>query len=42
MTKKEKEIVSADLKKQLDSAIAERRFEEAALIRDQLKEISGE
>lgn len=42
MTKKEKEIVSADLKKQLDAAIAAWKFEEAALIRDQLKEISGE
>lgn len=38
-TKKEKKIISDDLKKQLDLAIAEWRFEEAAVIRDQLKEL---
>lgn len=37
MTKKEKEIIAQDLKKQLDQAIKERRFEEAAQLRDQLK-----
>lgn len=39
MTKKEKAMISADLKEQLDKAIAERRFEDAAILRDQLKEI---
>lgn len=39
-TKKEKKIIMDDLKKQLDLAIAERRFEEAAVIRDQLKELN--
>lgn len=38
-TKKEKQIIAQDLKKQLDLAIAEWRFEEAAVIRDQLKEL---
>ena len=42
MTKAEKEWIAKDLKKQLDTAIAERRFEDAAKIRDQLKEIEGE
>jgi excinuclease ABC subunit B len=39
MTKKEKEIIAADLRWQLEDAIKERRFEEAAVIRDQLKEL---
>jgi len=39
MTKKEKAMISSDLKKQLEQAISERRFEDAALLRDQLKEI---
>ncbi len=42
MTKKEKDMIAADLKKQLDTAIAERRFEDAAVIRDQLKELVGD
>ena len=42
MTKAEKEIILKDLKKQLDDAIAAWKFEDAAMIRDQIKEISGE
>ena len=42
MTKKEKDMIATDLKKQLDTAIAERRFEDAAVIRDQLKELVGD
>ena len=39
MTKTEKNLIMKDLKKQMDSAIAERRFEDAAVIRDQIKEL---
>ena len=39
-TKAEKQIILKDLKQQLDTAIAERRFEDAASIRDQIKELS--
>lgn len=42
MTKKEKDIIAIDLKKQMDLAIKERRFEDAAIIRDQIKELLGE
>ncbi len=42
MTKVEKEIILKDLKVQLDEAIKTREFEKAAVIRDQIKEISGE
>lgn len=42
MTKKEKSIISTDLKKQLDEAIKKRDFESAAVIRDQLKELDEE
>lgn len=42
MTKKEKEIISKDLKAQLDEAIKKREFEKAAVIRDQIKEIEGD
>ena len=42
MTKVEKEIILKDLKSQLDACIAEWKFEDAAVIRDQIKEISGE
>ncbi|MCX6823081.1 MAG: helicase-related protein [candidate division SR1 bacterium] len=42
MTKVEKEIILKDLKGQLDEAIKLREFEKAAVIRDQIKEISGE
>jgi excinuclease ABC subunit B len=39
MTKAEKSIILKDLKGQMDEAIANREFEKAALIRDQIKEI---
>lgn len=39
MTKAEKSLITKDLKTQLDTAIAERRFEDAAVLRDQIKEI---
>ena len=42
MTKKEQTMILSDLKSQLDTAIAEWKFEEAAIIRDQIKELSGE
>ncbi|MEI7918837.1 MAG: UvrB/UvrC motif-containing protein [bacterium] len=42
MTKVEKEIILKDLKQQLDASIAAWEFEKAAVIRDQIKEISGE
>lgn len=42
MTKKEQELIAKDLKIQLDEAIKERRFEDAAVIRDQLEELVGE
>lgn len=42
MTKKEQTMILSDLKGQLDTAIAEWKFEEAAIIRDQIKELSGE
>jgi protein-arginine kinase activator protein McsA len=42
MTKKEKEIIAKDLKSQLDLAIKERRFEDATVIRDQIKELLDE
>ena len=38
MTKKEKNMIEKDLKAQMDLAIKEWRFEDAAKIRDQLKE----
>lgn len=41
-TKAEREIILKDLKIQLDEAIQNREFEKAALIRDQIKEISGD
>lgn len=40
MTKIEKDIILKDLKKQLDDAIVAWKFEDAAVIRDQIKEIS--
>ncbi|MFZ5341778.1 MAG: UvrB/UvrC motif-containing protein [Patescibacteria group bacterium] len=40
MTKKEKEIILLDLRKQLDEAIKAWEFEKAAIIRDQIKELS--
>jgi len=42
MTKAEKSLIAKDLKAQLDAAIKERRFEDAAVIRDQLKELEGD
>lgn len=42
MTKKEKNMIAKDLKAQMDLAIKERRFEDAAKIRDQLKELEWE
>lgn len=42
MTKKEKAMIADDLRKQLELAIKERRFEDAATLRDQLKELEGE
>ena len=42
MTKAEKALIAKDLKSQLDMAIKERRFEDAAVIRDQLKELEGD
>jgi protein-arginine kinase activator protein McsA len=42
MTKAEKALIAKDLKNQLDLAIKERRFENAAVIRDQLKELEGD
>lgn len=42
MTKKERDMILTDLKKQLDSAIETRDFENAVLLRDQIKEISWE
>jgi protein-arginine kinase activator protein McsA len=42
MTKAEKALIAKDLKTQLDLAIKERRFEDAAVVRDQLKELEGD
>ncbi len=39
MTKKEKAMIAKQLKNQLDELIKERKFEEAAVVRDQLKAI---
>ncbi len=39
MTKMEKSMIAKDLKAQLDLAIKDWKFEEAAVIRDQLKEL---
>lgn len=39
MTKKEKEIIANELKRKLDELIKDWKFEEAAIIRDQLKEL---
>ena len=42
LTKKEKEIMAEELKRQLDEAIAAWEFEKAATIRDQIKELTEE
>jgi protein-arginine kinase activator protein McsA len=39
MTKAEKNLIMKDLKSQMDTAIREWRFEDAAVIRDQIKEL---
>ena len=39
MTKAEKNLIMKDLKSQMDEAIKEWRFEDAAVIRDQIKEL---
>ena len=39
MTKAEKNLIMKDLKRQMDEAIKEWRFEDAAVIRDQIKEL---
>jgi len=39
ITKKEKALIATDLRDQLDLAIKERRFEDATVIRDQLKDL---
>ena len=39
MTKKEKEMIAGELRKNLEEAIAAWKFEDAAVIRDQLKEL---
>jgi excinuclease ABC subunit B len=39
LTKKEKELILKDLRKQLEEAIKNWEFEKAALLRDQIKEI---
>lgn len=42
LTKKEKEIMAEELKRQLDEAIAAWEFEKAAQLRDQIKELTEE
>ncbi len=42
MTKKEKALIATDLRDQLQVAIKEWRFEDAAVIRDQLKELDDQ
>ncbi len=42
MTKKEKDMIAVELRKSLDEAIAQWRFEDAAVLRDQLEELVGE
>jgi len=42
MTKKEKAMISTQLKSQLDQLIKERKFEEATVVRDQIKELEGD
>lgn len=42
LTKKEKEIMAEELKRQLDEAIAAWEFEKAAQLRDQIKELTDE
>lgn len=42
LTKAEKSIILAELGKEMQVAIANREFEKAAIIRDQIKEMEGE
>lgn len=42
LTKKEKSIMADELKSQLDEAIKNREFEKAAVLRDQIKELTEE
>ena len=42
ITKKEKDMMLLDLRRQLDDAIATWNFEQAALIRDQITELQGD
>lgn len=42
MTKAEKELIAKKLRLQLEELIKERKFEEAAVVRDQLKELEGD
>lgn len=42
MTKKEKEMITKKLRLQLEELIRTRKFEEAAIVRDQLKELEGD
>jgi len=41
MTKAEKELIAKDLRIQLDEAIKAWKFEDAAIIRDQLEELAA-
>lgn len=42
MTKKEKTMIASKLRIQLEELIKERKFEDAAIVRDQLKELEGD
>ncbi len=42
MTIKEKNMITKDLRLQLEAAIKAREFEKAAVIRDQIKELEGD
>jgi excinuclease ABC subunit B len=42
MTLKEKDMITKDLRLQLEAAIKAREFEKAAVIRDQIKELEGD
>jgi len=41
LTKKEKEIIISDLRKQMEEAIKNWEFEKAAILRDRIKEIEN-
>ncbi len=42
VTKKEKTMILKNLKSQLDELIKDRKFEEATVVRDQIKELEGD